>query len=225
MDPDLKDILLNGEAKMVDADEVQPHPDNPRQGNIGLIYESIKENGWYGRIGVHKATGNIIVGNHRFLAGREIGMSQFPAEVYDVDEMTAKRIMLVDNRSSDEGTYDDPKLIELLIEQADQDPLLLGTGYNPNDLDDMIDNQDEGLSFDGDRRLTPDEKKHIYDSSTIRQIQLIMDHGEYGEALRILAHVIDDNGLDDNTSAVMHLLREYEAGREDDAGAASPDDQ
>lgn len=202
------DKLPEPEVCVKRKDEIQQHPDNPRRGNVGLIYESIMENGWYGHVYVQKSTGNIFIGNHRFKAGTEAGMEEFPSLVYDVDDMTAKKLMLVDNRSADEADYDPDKLIGLLVEQAEEDPLLQGTGYGPNDLDDLIDEQETPLSYDEDRRLTTAERKLVYDSTTIRQIMLITDHRTYDWMVARLTELMHERELDTNTEVVISLLEE-----------------
>lgn len=87
--------------------DVQPHPENPRLGNLAAIGSSIEANGFYGAIVVQKSTGHILAGNHRYLAARQLGVETIPAIVVDVDDVTARCILLADNRTSDLGSYDD----------------------------------------------------------------------------------------------------------------------
>jgi hypothetical protein len=117
---------------------VQPYPGNPRQGNVKVIEESLRRNEQYRSIVVRctdpvepMAGGVVLAGNHTFRAARNIGMTTIRAEVHDVDEATARRIVAVDNRPADLGTYDDRLLAELLTGLDD----LTGTGYDADDLD------------------------------------------------------------------------------------------
>jgi DNA modification methylase len=64
-------------------------------------------------------------------------MTEVPVYWVDVDDATARRIMLADNRTNDLATYDDEVLAELL-EAAAADDDLLGTGYDGDDLDDLL---------------------------------------------------------------------------------------
>lgn len=125
-------------------DSLIPHPDNPRLGDVELIKESIRTNGWIGTVVTQKSTGYILVGNHRTLAGQELQRGQFnrrdeqtpedydrekarwaaelaslPVHVYDCDDDTARRVLLADNRTSDVATYDDPKLLRLTAQIVD----------------------------------------------------------------------------------------------------------
>ena len=61
-------------------DDVRPHPDNPRQGDIGAIVTMIREDGWHGTIVVQKSTGYILAGNHRWRAARLVGMTTIPCD-------------------------------------------------------------------------------------------------------------------------------------------------
>lgn len=58
----------------LDIDKLQPHPENPRQGDIGLIAESIARNGWFGTViaytNVDMIMPTIAAGEHRWRALR-----------------------------------------------------------------------------------------------------------------------------------------------------------
>lgn len=115
----------------VRLDELALHPDNPRQGDVGAIHESIDANGFYGALIVQRSTRRILAGNHRYQAAKAAGMQELPALVVDVDDETAMRILLVDNRSNDLASYDEAALAGLLL-SIDE---LEGTGYTLDDLD------------------------------------------------------------------------------------------
>lgn len=127
--------ILDQRTELVSVEDVEPHPQNPRQGDVGAIYESIKANGFYGALVVQQSTGYILAGNHRYLAARELGMTELPAHILDVDDATALRILLVDNRTNDLASYDDSALVDLL---QSLHPNLEGTGYDGSDLDQLI---------------------------------------------------------------------------------------
>ncbi|WP_139806694.1 hypothetical protein [Deinococcus hopiensis] len=56
--------ILNGMAVLVPVSDLKPHPRNPNVGNVDVIAESIKVNGFYGALVVQKSTGYILKGNH-----------------------------------------------------------------------------------------------------------------------------------------------------------------
>lgn len=130
--------ILAGPIETVDVDEIAPHPENPRRGSVSTITESILEHGQYRPIIVQRATGWILAGNHTYLAAREAGMTKIAVSYVDVDDAEARRILLVDNRTSDLGTYDTPTLTALLetvrVDYGD----MVGTGYDDAAYQDLL---------------------------------------------------------------------------------------
>lgn len=121
---------------MADIDSIRSHPDNPRNGDVDAIAESIEVNGYVAPIIAQKGTGYILAGNHRYYALKQLGAEVAPVVWVDMDETAAKRYLLADNRTSDLGIYDNDSLVTLLeaIQAADS---LLGTGYNESDLENL----------------------------------------------------------------------------------------
>lgn len=119
---------------MTDMELVRSHPDNPRNGDVDAIVESITVNGFVAPVIVQKSTGNIIAGNHRYYALMQMGSDKIPVIWLDVDDRAAKRYLLADNRTSDLGNYDNAVLVTLLEEMAKEDSLA-GTGYQDFDLE------------------------------------------------------------------------------------------
>lgn len=130
--------VLDQTTETLPIDAVQPHPRNPRQGDIGAIHTSITENGFYGTIIAQKSTGFILAGNHRWQAAKQAGATEIPVTWVDVDDAHALRILLVDNRTNDAATYDDFALAELLESIHADTGTLLGTGYDGDDLDNLL---------------------------------------------------------------------------------------
>lgn len=130
--------VLSQEYEMVNLERLQVHPRNVNQGDIGAIYESIAENGFYGACLVQRSTGYILAGKHRYLSAQGHGMAQVPVLWADVDDEHALRILLADNRTNRLGRDDDNLLAALLAELAESDKGLLGTGYDGDDLDRII---------------------------------------------------------------------------------------
>lgn len=128
--------LLPSEYQLVDVKKLQLHPENARRGNIDRLEESINVNGFYGAIVAQRSTGQIVVGNHRYQAAVNVGITEVPVLWIDVDDDEARRLLLVDNRSNDIASYDDEALIELL-RLAQSTTGLEGTGYSDVDLTDL----------------------------------------------------------------------------------------
>ena len=125
------------DVELVSLDALELHPDNPRQGDLGAIVTSIETNGWFGTLVAQRSTRRVLVGNHRLRAAQLVGLEEVPVHWIDVDEATARRILLADNRTSDLADYDRQDLAALLREAAEADDLL-GTGFDAEDLDDLL---------------------------------------------------------------------------------------
>lgn len=147
-----------------DSDPLKEHPRNPRRGNVEAIEESVEANGWYGAVVAQKSTGYILAGNHRYRVAVAKGAKEVPVIWHDVDDETALRILLADNRTADLGTYDEETLTELLEGLE----TLEGTGYGLGHLEVQLEagNGSENGSGDtdsgvadaddiGDDRYTP----------------------------------------------------------------------
>lgn len=117
---------------------VTNHPRNVRQGDIGAISQSLKDNGQYRPIVVQRSTGHVLAGNHTLKAAKALGWKEIAATFVDCDDDRALRILLADNRTNDIATYDDNALAELLKELASTNLKLDGTLFDGDDLDDLI---------------------------------------------------------------------------------------
>ena len=127
--------VITEAAKLVPIDSIHPHPSNPSQGDVGAIIESIRANGFYGVIIAQKSSNTIIVGEHRWRASKDIGMKNVPVAFADVDDATAIKIMLADNRISDLADWNYPMLSELLSSIVTTGIGLDGSGYDEDALD------------------------------------------------------------------------------------------
>jgi ParB-like chromosome segregation protein Spo0J len=115
-------------------DSLKPYPRNPRRGDLGAIRESLKAHGQYRPIVVNRRNHEVLAGNHTYAAAASLGWTEIAVTWVDVDEDTAARIALVDNRASDLATWDDQLLADLLGDLPD----LSGTGFTQADLDQLL---------------------------------------------------------------------------------------
>jgi len=128
------------QALAVPIDEVHPLEGNPRRGNIAAVAASLTEFGQIKPIVVRAQTGEILAGNHTWRAAKSLGWTHIAISSLDVDEITAKAIVLVDNRTSDLGEYDQEDLLNLLADVADADlELLAATAYSEEDILALLD--------------------------------------------------------------------------------------
>ena len=145
----------------VPIDSIKPHPRNVRQGDIGAISGSLQQHGQYRPIVVQKSTGLILAGNHTYKAAKALGWKEVAATFVDCDDEQALRILLVDNRANDLATYDDSALSEMLKELLETDLGLDGTGFDPDDLDDLLTLLDTASPVEGDPDAVPDDAPAI----------------------------------------------------------------
>jgi len=124
----LKDLLI-------DIDDVKPFSKNPRKGNVDKIQQSLQANGQYRPIVVNKKTNEILAGNHTWQAAKILGWKKIAATFVDVSKEEAKKIVLIDNKSSDDADYYNETLKELLEDLKND---LDGTGYSESDLNTLI---------------------------------------------------------------------------------------
>jgi len=121
------------EIQTVALEDLKLYPKNPRKGNIDLIAESLEAYGLYKPITAN-ADGTILAGNHTYQAAQKLGWEEIQVVFVDVDDQTAARIVAIDNKASDDGTYDEELLVSLLKEIDD----LTATGYSVDEVDDLI---------------------------------------------------------------------------------------
>lgn len=118
-------------SETVQVTNLREHPANPRRGDIDAIAASLQAHGQYRPIVAQHGTGYILAGNHTWKAARRLGWKHVAVTWIDVDDQTAAKVLIADNRTSDLATYDDSALAALLRDLPD----LAGSGFDTHDLD------------------------------------------------------------------------------------------
>jgi len=144
-----------GESETVPVADLLPYHDNPRIGNVEKIIGSLTHNFQYRALVVNRRTNEVLAGNHTLQAAKALGWEYVDVAWVDADEDHARRIVLADNSTSDDGTYNDLLLAAILGEMREEDEMLLeGTGYTTEDVDEMLAN---ALLFEPDE----DDEEHV----------------------------------------------------------------
>jgi hypothetical protein len=138
--------ILGGETARVPLSDLRAYRRNPRRGNLEAIKASLRRNGQYRPLIANRATMEVLVGNQTLRAMSGLGWREALVYFVDVDEEQAKRIVLVDNRTSDLAGYDTEELVDILRELGD----LTGTGYEEDDLDRLLEEIAGELPVDDD---------------------------------------------------------------------------
>jgi ParB-like chromosome segregation protein Spo0J len=113
---------------------LRPHPENPREGNVEAIAESLSVNGQYRPLVVQAGSGVIVAGNHTWKAARSLGWEWIDVVLLDIDDHQARRILLADNRLADLAHYDNASLLAVLQGLGTD---LDGTGYSAVSVEDL----------------------------------------------------------------------------------------
>ncbi len=191
--------------------DVKEHPQNPRRGNDEAVAESIRANGFYGGIVVQKSTGLVIAGNTRYRVAVKDGAESIPGFWLDVDDDTATRIMLADNRTSDVATYDDRVLAQMLSDLRDSNDGLTGTLFSDAEVESLVRSSgllaDEAVSFlDGiDGADGPRATSNTLPPPNIGMVPVsfVLSPENKDAVLRHLQHVKDSQGLDTVADALV----------------------
>lgn len=116
---------------LVPIEKVRQHAQNPNNGDLDALIESIQVNGFVTAVTADAKTGNIIAGNHRYQALHALGATEIPVIWVDhMDASGAVRYMVADNRTGKLAILDDTALAALLTDLSDSDLGLAGTGYD-----------------------------------------------------------------------------------------------
>jgi DNA modification methylase len=141
----------------VPIETLRPYAGNPRRGDVATIRASLEAHGQYRPVVVRSSTREVLAGNHTLQAATELGWTEIAATFVDVDDEQARRIVLVDNRSSDLGGYDDGALAALL---AGLDTDYAGTGWDDDSAAQVLAAfaaSQAGVGDDTDPMPLPDE--------------------------------------------------------------------
>jgi hypothetical protein len=132
---------------------------NPRKGNIEAVKESLARFGQVKPI-VAQEDGTVVAGNHTLLAAKELGWEHIAVVYARLTNAEAKAYMVADNRTTDLASNDDAALVSIL-EELSEAGQLDGTGYSPDDIDDILSALDrieetELQEFEGDYAESPE---------------------------------------------------------------------
>ncbi len=122
----------------VDIDKIIPYVNNPRKNlNVDKVASSIKEFGFQQPIVVDKKN-VIIVGHTRYEAAKKLGLNKIPVQVADLSQIKAKAYRIADNKLAQDNYWDLDKLQIELDEILKNDYELLNTGFDPDELHNLL---------------------------------------------------------------------------------------
>lgn len=196
------------QIEWVGIDKVEPNPDNPRtisDDKMQHMMDSLSKFPKmleYRPILVDRETGHIIGGNQRHTAAKKLGWKQVPVIYLDgVDSDKLRALVLKDNMNFGEWDFD--KLRENfsqsdLISWGLEDARYVSFEEEDEDYED-----DEEETEPGAGGAASEEG---YEDNQIRKIVFNFNAEEYDRTLDRLVAYIDDNGLTDNSEALLKLI-------------------
>ena len=116
-------------------DRVQPYPHNPRKNleTIDKVKSSIQRYGFNQPIVVDPQM-FIVVGHTRYAAARELGLTEVPVVIADLDEKRARAYRIMDNKAHDFTRWD----VVDLKKEIEKLPDVEATGFSLKQLDDIL---------------------------------------------------------------------------------------
>ena len=126
------------ELDWVAIDQLFCSPTNPRRNEAAVphVVASLQRFCWQQPI-VAKKSGEVIAGNTRLKAAKELGMAKVPVVWFEASDREATAFAIADNRTHEFAEWDEPVLAALL-QQLHQEDALDGVGYDEDDLNELL---------------------------------------------------------------------------------------
>lgn len=192
------------------------HPKNIRKHHIDSIIASLAEYGQMSPILVQKSTNYIVKGNGTFTAAKKMGVTQMAIAVVELDDDTAYRFLLADNRTSDLAGYERKSLLEALNSLIDG-PGLQGTLWTADDVDDLRAEAGQVVvvepeTFTGGYAETEEQlAARIANSEReavkLKPVRLLLPLEEYQLFISNLAVLRADYGTQGNIATIVEAVR------------------
>lgn len=135
MNDDRGHIRPELESLIVPIRTVHTYPGNARRGDTTKIRDSLLTHGQYKPLLAQSTTGHIVVGNNTLHVMRDHLQWTCCAVMFlELDDVAARKMLLMDNASSDQADYDTSSLVDLLAGL----PEFAGSGFWEMDLDRLL---------------------------------------------------------------------------------------
>jgi hypothetical protein len=186
---------------------VREYERNPRlhsERQVGLIARSLQEFGWTNPLLVSE-DGVLIAGHARYLAAKELGLSEVPVMVArGWTDAQVRAYTIADNQMAITGSSFDPTLLALEIEGLRLDGFDLAlTGFEPFELDAMsavpdMTPRDPNALWEGMPEFTHEDQTSLHK---------VIVHLASAEALRAFAGVVGQT-ITEKTRAIWYPAAE-----------------
>lgn len=118
--------------------DIKNHPRNVRKHNLQALADSIRAFGQQSPVVVQMSTGFVVKGNGTLKVARDIlGWGHIYGSAVEMDDDTALRYLIADNRTSDLADYDKAAQAKLLKELEGSAKGLQDTIWTPDEAEDL----------------------------------------------------------------------------------------
>lgn len=142
--------------KLVPVGDLKPNPRNPNthpQRQIELLAKNIRYFGWRQTITVSKLSGHIVSGHGRLMAAKQLGVEVVPVDYQDfTDENDELAVLVADNRLAELSSVDLNELEKIASDWKSTDFDTILAGFEPADLDALLNPDDDDSDDDDDDR-------------------------------------------------------------------------
>ena len=204
---------LVDEVERVDPDKLIPYSNNAKkhpEEQVKKIASSIKNYGWDQPIVVDGAN-EIIKGHGRLQAAELLGLDEVPIiKREDLTEAEAKAARIADNKTAESEWDEDLLTTELEILDEDFDIDLEDTGFDDEEIDDLLnaEDTDEGAKYT-DKIKTPEYQPTQDEPPALSELY---DTGRYNELIQEIEAAELPEDLEEflRFAAQRHIIFDYE---------------
>ena len=179
------------------VDDLHVDGDNPNEMSdemFSLLVSRMRKNGWLGGAIITDKGGLIADGEHRWKAAKEIGLTEVPVRMYDVDDATRRLWRQELNKIHGEHDQERDALeYDFLMDKGRTDEVLELTKARGEDLDELL-----------DMIRTRSQRSVAYDYPPVPDIY-------YEDCVTGMAERLDDNSVDVIVTDPPYGI-EYDAG-------------
>lgn len=208
---------------MVNVKDLNPDPDNARQHdkkNIEAVKDSLKSYGQHQPIIVQEEGMIVRIGNARLQAAKELGWNQIAALVLSEDNAKSIARGIADNRSGELGSWD-YEILGSLISNLSEDgsEFVSMLGFDSMEIDTISAMAGEEIvAYDYDQsvedstkyaNLDVEQKKEIYDTTTVRSMQLVFEEKGYDQFMEKLNVIKEKYGVENNTDMITQIVMDF----------------
>lgn len=162
-DDDAEDAPAGEAAAVYTATgDLHPWKKNPRWKDkkkfkkaVRMLMKSIRRFGFGEPMLARLANNEIIAGHTRWAAAKRLGLATVPVRFMDLSEDEAHALALADNKTAEYGEWDEDKLKDV-VRELDEKRINLedGTGFEEDELDEILIGDDDDLDLDDDGNPT-----------------------------------------------------------------------